>query len=161
VKPRAVRDYSLHKLLSAFSQVCLALHFAHDRGVVHRDLKPANVMLGRFGEVYVLDWGLAKLLDEPDEPSSAAWNDPTEVERERVAVSGVDRAQATAVGVMPTAVLLVFSSVFVIVGGGAFLAAFAKALQRAELRRLTQVWQIRQLLPGAARTAAKVGDRTS
>ena len=56
------REYSLRKLLTIFSGVCLAVHFAHTRGVVHRDLKPANVMLGDFGEVYVLDWGIAKLL---------------------------------------------------------------------------------------------------
>src|SRR5205814_1412356 len=52
---------SRRKLLTAFSSVCLAVDFAHRRGVVHRDLKPANVMLGDFGEVYVLDWGLAKI----------------------------------------------------------------------------------------------------
>jgi eukaryotic-like serine/threonine-protein kinase len=44
--------------------VCRALSFAHSRGVVHRDLKPENVMLGRFGEVYLLDWGIALRLDE-------------------------------------------------------------------------------------------------
>jgi serine/threonine-protein kinase len=57
----ATRHYTLHKLLGAFVQVCLAIDFAHERGVVHRDLKPANIMLGSHGEVYVLDWGVAKV----------------------------------------------------------------------------------------------------
>jgi serine/threonine-protein kinase len=58
---------SRSKLLRAFVDVCLAIELAHSRRVVHRDLKPANIMLGDFGEVYVLDWGIAHLLDEPDE----------------------------------------------------------------------------------------------
>jgi eukaryotic-like serine/threonine-protein kinase len=58
--------FGTRRLLSAFAQVCLAVHYAHSRDVVHRDLKPANIMLGDFGEVYVLDWGLAKLVGEPD-----------------------------------------------------------------------------------------------
>ncbi len=62
----ALDEYTTRRLLTAFSSVCLAVHFAHARGVVHRDLKPGNVMLGGFGEVYVLDWGLAKLAGAAD-----------------------------------------------------------------------------------------------
>lgn len=58
--------YSRRRLLSAFSQVCLAVDYAHERGIVHRDLKPSNIMFGDFGEVYVLDWGLAKTVDEEE-----------------------------------------------------------------------------------------------
>jgi serine/threonine-protein kinase len=50
---------SRRRLLTVLSQVCLAVHFGHQKGVVHRDLKPSNVMLGAFGEVYLIDWGLA------------------------------------------------------------------------------------------------------
>jgi eukaryotic-like serine/threonine-protein kinase len=65
----AAKHYSRRKLLTAFASVCQAVHFAHTRGVVHRDLKPANVMLGDFGEIYVLDWGVAKLVSTPDLPA--------------------------------------------------------------------------------------------
>jgi serine/threonine-protein kinase len=54
----------LASLVRAFADVCLAIEFAHSRGVVHRDLKPANIMLGDYGEVYVLDWGIARRLDK-------------------------------------------------------------------------------------------------
>ena len=62
--PDAARKYTTRRLLTAFSAVCLTIDFAHARGVLHRDLKPSNVMLGNFGEVYVLDWGIAKLKQE-------------------------------------------------------------------------------------------------
>jgi tRNA A-37 threonylcarbamoyl transferase component Bud32 len=51
-------------LLARLVDVCLAVELAHTRGVVHRDLKPANIMLGDFGETYVLDWGLARITDD-------------------------------------------------------------------------------------------------
>ena len=58
----AEKEYSLGRLLNIFVNVCNALAYAHSAGVVHRDLKPANIMIGDFGEVYVMDWGLAKVL---------------------------------------------------------------------------------------------------
>lgn len=61
----------LARLLKHFSRVCLTVAYAHDSGIIHRDIKPANILLGAYGEVYVVDWGLAKLYDEdiaPDAP---------------------------------------------------------------------------------------------
>jgi serine/threonine protein kinase len=51
-----------------FERVCEAVAFAHAHGVVHRDLKPSNVMIGAFGEVQVMDWGVARVLAEPALP---------------------------------------------------------------------------------------------
>jgi serine/threonine protein kinase len=56
----------LSQLLGIMRQVCLAVDYAHSRGVVHRDLKPENVVVGAFGEVYVLDWGIAVVSADSD-----------------------------------------------------------------------------------------------
>src|SRR5262249_32320712 len=56
---KVAKQFPRKRLLRAFVDVCLAIEFAHTRGVVHRDLKPANIVLGEFGEGYVLDWGIA------------------------------------------------------------------------------------------------------
>ena len=58
------------RLLRAFADVCRAIDFAHTRGVIHRDLKPGNIVLGEFGDVYVLDWGVARVLASTSDDGS-------------------------------------------------------------------------------------------
>jgi eukaryotic-like serine/threonine-protein kinase len=67
IVPEQREAFGLQRILRAFVDVCLAIELAHVRGVVHRDLKPDNILLGDYGEVYILDWGVAKVLGEDDE----------------------------------------------------------------------------------------------
>ncbi|MBN1269725.1 MAG: protein kinase [Kiritimatiellae bacterium] len=63
-EPAAIDAFPLARLLNIFQKVCDAVAFAHSRGVIHRDLKPDNIMIGDYGEVLVVDWGLAKILEQ-------------------------------------------------------------------------------------------------
>ena len=59
--PEAMEQFPLPRLIDILIQVSQTIAYAHDLGVIHRDIKPANIIIGQFGEVYVLDWGLAKI----------------------------------------------------------------------------------------------------
>ena len=86
----AVKQYPLATLLTAFQKVCDAVAFAHSKKVLHRDLKPENIMLGEYGEVLVMDWGLAKVYDPVRAAEGAIF-----AETERTAVRLVSDANDT------------------------------------------------------------------
>jgi len=83
-RPDVQKEWTLHRLTGVMERLCETLHFAHERGVIHRDLKPENVMLGDYGEVQVMDWGLARVAGETVSTPDAAALD-REAERVRTA----------------------------------------------------------------------------
>ena len=109
--PETTARYSITRLVQVLLQVTQAIDFAHSRGVLHRDLKPSNVMLGEHGEVQVLDWGLAKVIDRGDGKVIASGSDhtragevigtPAYMSPEQAASSPLDeRSDVWALGVM-------------------------------------------------------------
>ncbi|MCB9697589.1 MAG: serine/threonine protein kinase [Alphaproteobacteria bacterium] len=68
--PKTHAAWTFERRVEVFRQVLQAVHFAHQRGVIHRDIKPANVMIGPFGEVQLLDWGIARPLDAEELPTT-------------------------------------------------------------------------------------------
>ena len=62
----SAREVEEFKLLQIFLSLCQTVAYAHSHGVLHRDLKPENVMLGPYGETILLDWGIAKVMGQPD-----------------------------------------------------------------------------------------------
>lgn len=64
-EPSTVARFPMEERARIFLTVCKAVEFAHSKGLIHRDIKPANIMVGRYGEVVLMDWGLAKRIDGP------------------------------------------------------------------------------------------------
>ena len=95
--PAARDQLTLPRLLRIAMQVGYALAFAHARGVVHRDVKPANVVIGDFGEVRLMDWGIAKVVVAPDEAAS-----PASARAGTVALIAVDRGATVEGGFVGT-----------------------------------------------------------
>src|SRR5262249_11805344 len=91
--------------LSLFEALCQAVGYAHAHDVIHRDLKPANVMLGPFGEVQVMDWGLAKVLASrgasPPGPDPEATTPPTEIRSPRESETQAGSVMGTPAYVAP------------------------------------------------------------
>jgi serine/threonine protein kinase len=71
----------LRKLLNSFVDACNTIAYAHTQGCVHRDIKPQNIMLGKFGETIVVDWGLAKYMKEPEPTSELHLDNPSDHEQ--------------------------------------------------------------------------------
>jgi len=83
-------EWSQTRVLDVLLRACDAMAYAHSRGVIHRDLKPGNIMAGRFGESYVMDWGLAKIVGRADLHDLRIAPEDTPPESERAGVASSD-----------------------------------------------------------------------
>ena len=94
-KERRFNQIEFQKLLRRFIDVCNTIAYTHSKGVVHRDLKPANIILGQFGETQIVDWGMAKRINDPDEYDSVVGSlnhgDSTAIETQAGALMGTPR----------------------------------------------------------------------
>jgi serine/threonine-protein kinase len=98
-RPRPKWGIEFRQLLGRFLDVCDAIDYAHSRGVIHRDIKPANILLGRYGETLVVDWGLAKVIGRDDllSPAPADGEFEPSFAGASVSTSG-DTQQGTTIG---------------------------------------------------------------
>jgi tetratricopeptide (TPR) repeat protein/tRNA A-37 threonylcarbamoyl transferase component Bud32 len=96
--------HELPRFLGIFETVCQTLGYAHNQGVIHRDLKPANVMVGNFGEVQVMDWGLAKVLPADrqagQQPRTEAGDAASAVRTLRTALPGLSSQEGAVLGTL-------------------------------------------------------------
>ena len=88
IQDRVLAEWTTTRALWAVHRVCETMAFAHSKDVIHRDLKPANIMVGRFGETYVMDWGLAKVLGKDDHKDTRL-----RTEHESISIVRTDRLE--------------------------------------------------------------------
>jgi serine/threonine-protein kinase len=102
LRERADAADDLPRFLGLFAQVCQTVAYAHSRGILHRDLKPPNIMVGAFGEVQVMDWGLAKVLARGGEPEAGVLGTPYSVLGTGDRICSTSREQTQAGSVLGT-----------------------------------------------------------
>ena len=91
--PEYIEKYDLYALVGILRKVCDAVAFAHAKNIIHRDIKPENIMVGTFGEVILMDWGIAKRLGDPS-------IDKLDIETEDIDIDFSDSQEATKDGVI-------------------------------------------------------------